>query len=63
MVEKPIFVLMIPIPVKEETEYVDSIKEDINWLGFNWAKNYMLSDYFDKLYEFAVKLINKGWPM
>jgi glutaminyl-tRNA synthetase len=47
-------------PVTEETEYVDSIKEDIKWLGFEWKNEHYASDYFDQLYEFAVKLINKG---
>lgn len=47
-------------PVTEDTEYVDSIKEDIKWLGFSWANEFYASDYFDQLYEFAVKLINKG---
>src|SRR6188474_1086428 len=47
-------------PVTEETEYVESIKEDIRWLGFNWANELYASDYFDQLYEFAVKLIKKG---
>ena len=47
-------------PSKEDTEYVDSIKEDIKWLGFNWANIYYASDYFQKLYDFAVKLINEG---
>ncbi len=47
-------------PVTEETEYVDSIKEDIQWLGFNWANEFYASDYFDKLYAFAIDLINKG---
>jgi glutaminyl-tRNA synthetase len=47
-------------PVTEETEYVDSIKDDIRWLGFNWANEFYASDYFDKLYEFAVLLIKKG---
>ncbi len=47
-------------PVTEETEYVDSIKEDIRWLGFNWANEFYASDYFDKLYQYAVDLINKG---
>ncbi|MGE5109042.1 MAG: glutamine--tRNA ligase/YqeY domain fusion protein [Sphingobacteriales bacterium] len=46
-------------PVTEETEYVDSIKEDIHWLGFNWANEFYASDYFDKLYEFALTLIKK----
>jgi glutaminyl-tRNA synthetase len=47
-------------PVTEETEYVESIKDDIKWLGFNWANEFYASDYFDKLYEFAVLLIKKG---
>jgi glutaminyl-tRNA synthetase len=48
-------------PVTEETEYVDSIKEDIRWLGFTWSNEYYSSDYFDQLYSFAVKLISKGF--
>jgi len=47
-------------PVTEETEYVDNIKYDVKWLGFNWANELYASDYFDQLYEFAVKLISKG---
>jgi glutaminyl-tRNA synthetase len=47
-------------PVTEETEYVESIKDDIKWLGFNWSQELYASDYFDKLYEFAVVLIKKG---
>jgi glutaminyl-tRNA synthetase len=47
-------------PVTEDTEYVDSIKEDIQWLGFNWANEFYASDYFDQLYAFAVTLIKKG---
>lgn len=47
-------------PVKEDTEYVDSIKEDIKWLGFEWAGEYYASDYFDQLYEWAKVLIQKG---
>jgi len=47
-------------PVTEETEYVDSIKEDIKWLGFTWANEFYASDYFEQLYEFAVVLIKKG---
>ena len=47
-------------PVKEETEYVDSIKEDVSWLGFTWAEELYASDYFDQLHEFAIALINKG---
>ena len=48
-------------PSKEETEYVESIKEDVRWLGFSWDdREYYASDYFDKLFDFAVKLINEG---
>lgn len=47
-------------PVTEDTEYVESIKNDIRWLGFNWAEELYASDYFEKLYEFAVALIKKG---
>ncbi|WP_183561801.1 glutamine--tRNA ligase/YqeY domain fusion protein [Mucilaginibacter sp. SP1R1] len=47
-------------PVKEDVEYVDSIKEDVKWLGFEWEKELYASDYFDKIYEFAVALIQKG---
>jgi len=47
-------------PVTEETEYVDSIKGDVRWLGFEWANELYASDYFGELYEFAVKLIHKG---
>jgi glutaminyl-tRNA synthetase len=47
-------------PAKEEIEYVDSIKEDVKWLGFEWADELYASDYFDKLYDFAVILIKKG---
>lgn len=47
-------------PVTEETEYVGSIKEDVRWLGFEWANEFYASDYFEQLYEFAVKLIKKG---
>ena len=47
-------------PVTEETEYVDSIKEDVKWLGFEWANEHFASDYFDELYELAVKLLMKG---
>ncbi len=46
-------------PVTEETEYVESIKNDILWLGFTWANEFYASDYFEQLYTFAVKLINK----
>lgn len=48
-------------PLKEEQRYIDSIKEDINWLGFDWeGREYYASDYFEQLYEFAVKLIKQG---
>jgi len=48
-------------PTKEETEYVDSIQEDVRWLGFDWEDRlYYASDYFDKLYDFAVELIERG---
>ncbi len=47
-------------PVKEDTEYVDSIKNDIRWLGFNWANEFYASDYFDQLYQWALVLIRKG---
>jgi len=48
-------------PEKEEVEYVDSIEEDVRWLGFDWDdRMYYASDYFDKLYEFAVQLIREG---
>ena len=47
-------------PVTEDTEYVDSIKEDIQWLGFKWKQELYSSYYFEELYSFAVKLISKG---
>ncbi|MDD2595786.1 MAG: glutamine--tRNA ligase/YqeY domain fusion protein [Bacteroidales bacterium] len=47
-------------PVKEDVEYVDSIKEDIKWLGFEWANEFYASDYFDQLYQWAIVLIKKG---
>lgn len=47
-------------PVTEDTEYVDSIKADIKWLGFDWANEFYASDYFETLYDFAVTLIKKG---
>jgi len=48
-------------PTKEEQEYIDSIKRDVRWLGFDWEdREYYASDYFEQLYEFAVKLIQKG---
>ncbi|MGC8802573.1 MAG: glutamate--tRNA ligase family protein, partial [Bacteroidales bacterium] len=47
-------------PVKEDVEYVEAIKEDIKWLGFQWDGEYYASDYFDQLYEWAKLLIKKG---
>ena len=47
-------------PVKEDTEYVDSIQQDIRWLGFEWASVHYASDYFDQLYEWAKELIRRG---
>lgn len=46
-------------PTKEDVEYVDSIKEDIKWLGFNWANEFYASDYFEQLYQWAQELIKK----
>ena len=47
-------------PVKEDVEYVDSIENDVKWLGFDWEERLFASDYFDKMYECAVELIEKG---
>ena len=47
-------------PITEDTEYVESIKEDVQWLGFEWANEFYASDYFDQLYILAMKLIEKG---
>jgi glutaminyl-tRNA synthetase len=48
-------------PMREEQQYIDAIKEDIRWLGFNWEdREYYASDYYDQLYEWAIKLIKKG---
>lgn len=47
-------------PVTEDTEYVESIKNDVRWLGFDWAEELYASDYFDTLYAYAVQLIEKG---
>ena len=47
-------------PVKEDMEYVDSIEEDVKWLGFTWHKRLCASDYFDTMYEAAMELIRKG---
>ena len=47
-------------PVKEDVEYINSIEEDVKWLGFRWDKRLWASDYFDKMYEAALELIKKG---
>jgi glutaminyl-tRNA synthetase len=47
-------------PAKEEQEYVDAIKEDLQWLGFQWAEERYASDYFQQLYDWAVEMIKKG---
>jgi glutaminyl-tRNA synthetase len=47
-------------PTKEETEFVDAIKEDTRWLGIEWLKETYASDYFDRLYEWAIRLVKKG---
>jgi len=47
-------------PTKEDVEYVDSIREDVAWLGFAWAAERYASDYFERLYQFAVELIKQG---
>ena len=47
-------------PSKEDVEYVDSIKQDVHWLGFQWHGEYYASDYFEQLYQFAVQLIRAG---
>src|SRR6056297_509744 len=47
-------------PLKEETVYVDSIKTDVQWLGFEWAQECYASDYFQQLYDWAVELIKAG---
>ena len=47
-------------PTKEDTEYVDAIKEDISWMGFHWDKELYASDYFDQLYEWAEDLVKRG---
>jgi glutaminyl-tRNA synthetase len=47
-------------PVTEDTEYVESIRNDVKWLGFTWANELYSSDYFDQLYDLAVKLIRNG---
>lgn len=50
-------------PVTEETEYVESIKDDVRWLGFQWKNEHYASDYFDTLYTYAITLINKGFAL
>jgi len=47
-------------PTKEDVEYVDAIRDDIHWLGFDWANEYYASDYFEQIYEFALQLIKSG---
>src|SRR5690554_5104560 len=48
-------------PLKEEQEFIDSIREDVRWLGFDWEdREFYASDYFDQLYEWAVQLVKKG---
>ena len=48
-------------PIKEEQEYIDSIKTDVRWLGFDWGdREFYASDYFGQLYAWAIKLIKKG---
>ena len=47
-------------PTKEDVEYVEAIKEDIQWLGFQWGNEYYASDYFQQLWDFAIQLIKEG---
>src|SRR5438093_5747924 len=47
-------------PAKEDVEYVDAIEEDVRWLGFEWDGLFFASDYFERLYQFAVELIRQG---
>lgn len=47
-------------PEKEDTEFVDAIREDVRWLGFEWAEEFFASDYFDQIYEWAIELIKAG---
>src|SRR5258705_4319999 len=49
-------------PSKEDQEYVDSIMEDVQWLGFTWDGLYYASDYFEQIYQWSLDLINKGLP-
>ncbi len=61
MAGRPICVLMIPIRSKEDIEFVESIQQDVQWLGFQWDGDVLYaSDYFEQLYEFAVELIQFG---
>ena len=47
-------------PTKEDVEYVEAIKEDIQWLGYKWGNEYYASDYFQQLWDFAIRLIQRG---
>lgn len=47
-------------PTKEDVEYVEAIKEDIQWLGYRWGNEYYASDYFQQLWDFAIRLIKEG---
>src|SRR5450759_5448666 len=47
-------------PAKEDVEYVDAIKDDVAWLGFTWSAELYASDYFERLYQFAVELVRPG---
>ena len=47
-------------PTKEDVEYVEAIKEDIQWLGYQWGNEYYASDYFQQLWDFAIRLIEEG---
>ncbi len=51
-------------PTKEDVEYVDAIQQDIRWLGYDWGDRfYYASDYFGRMYDYAVALIKMAWPM
>lgn len=50
-------------PAKEEQQFVDAIKENISWLGYQWDSECYASDYFDQLYDWAQELISRGWLM
>ena len=60
LVARPTYASMTPIPLKEDQKYVEAIKEDIQWLGFEWDALYFASDYFHEMYERAKLLIRKG---